>query len=113
MTSGPVEFLIVRPRGGGKTTEAIQRAAAEGGYIVCPTMARAREIWQQASSMGLQIPFPLTGDEFFGGRFHPAGCRGFVLDDLDHLLRRFTRGVPLLAATWTVTPPDDPAKAPR
>jgi hypothetical protein len=61
MTSGPVEFLIVRPRGGGKTTEAIQRAAAEGGYIVCPTMARAREIWQQASSMGLQIPFPLTG----------------------------------------------------
>jgi hypothetical protein len=108
MTSEPVELLIVRPRGGGKTTEAIRHAAATGAYIVCPTMARAREIWQRASIMGLKIPFPLTGDEFFGGRFHSAGCRGFVLDDLDHLLRRFTRSVPLIAATWTADPEGDP-----
>lgn len=94
--------LIVRARGGGKTTELIRRAAEAGGYIVCRDQRTARGIAMRAKDMGLNIPFPLTAAEFFGGEFHTPGVKGFLFDDLDHLIQAQARGVPVLAATWTV-----------
>ena len=52
--------LIISPRRQGKTTELIKKSAARGGYILCSDIRHAHEIAEQAKSMGLVIPFPLT-----------------------------------------------------
>jgi hypothetical protein len=93
--------LIVRPRQGGKTTELIQLAAEHRAYIVCLNMREAQRIAGQAKKAGLDIPFPLTVEEFSRGDFYSRGIRGFLFDNLDVMLERLAHGVPVIAATWT------------
>ena len=92
--------IIVRGRQGGKTTELIRRAAETYGYIVCTDRRRARQIAEHAREMGLDIPFPLTADEWQKRAYHPPGVRGLLFDDLDRIIQGMT-AVPVLAATWT------------
>lgn len=75
--------VINAPAQSGKTTELIRLAAKDWLYIVCLNYARARNTFEMARSMGLQIPFPITWDEFIGGRFCGRGIKGFLIDDLD------------------------------
>ena len=92
--------IIVRSRGGGKTTELIRRAAESGGYIVCTDQRRARQIAEHAREMGLSIPFPLTAHEWQKRDYHPPGVRCLLFDDIDRIIQGMT-AVPVLAATWT------------
>lgn len=89
------------PRAGGKTTEMINEAAAHPGtYIVTCNRDEVSRVFEEARKMGKSIAFPLTYDEFLGRRFHGPGIGGFVIDNVDQLLRHMCCGIPLLAASF-------------
>lgn len=94
--------IILRPRRAGKTTEIIRKAAETFSYIVCKDREESRRVVEQAEKMGLDIPFPITVDEFIGGQFFGKGIKGFYIDNAELILERLTRGVPLksISITW-------------
>lgn len=107
--------MIVSPRGAGKTTEAIKIAAENFAYIVCHSLDEAYRVAQQARAEGLDIPFPLTFDEFVTGAFCRGGrgVRAIIVDNVDMLLALLAQGVPVLAATALGEPPSaatDPSR---
>lgn len=79
--------VIVRPRQGGKTTEMLRMAAENFSYIVCPTRKDVDRLWQLARTLDVDIPHPITWDEFVQGRYHLAGVGSFVIDDLDRCVQ--------------------------
>lgn len=95
--------VIVRERQSGKTTDLIKRASEDWLYIVCPTRQMAQHTFDLARKMELDIPFPITFDEFARGGVHRPGIRGFLFDDLDTLLHHLAGGVPVIAVTITET----------
>ena len=97
----PMAEMIVRDRQAGKTTDLIRLAAENFAYIVCPNQRQATQIARQAKGMGLDIPFPLTADEFVRGEFYGRGIRGFLFDNLDQIMQQMAHGVPVIAASWT------------
>lgn len=82
----------------GRTTAMIRTAAASFAYIVCPDRRQVEHIQRMAQEMGVDIPQPITWDDFIKGRYHRPGVRGFVIDNLDDCIQRTTR-VPVLAAS--------------
>ena len=106
--------VICRPRGAGKTTELIKLSAKNHLYIVCKDMKETGRIAGVARNMDLQIPFPITFQEFIDGRFCPKGIKGFYIDNVEDLLSALARGVPVEAFSVTREPdivfgePDDP-----
>jgi hypothetical protein len=59
---------------------------------------------QMAFDMGLDIPMPLTWDEFANHRYHGRGIKGFVIDNLDLCIQQMTH-VPVRAVSVTVPEP--------
>jgi len=98
----PLAPIYLGGRGIGKTTRCIQQAAETDAYIVCHTRKMAHEVMVLAGRTGYpDIRFPITYREFFTGQFCGRGCKGFILDDLDHALQASARGVPIELVTWT------------
>ena len=93
-------IVIYRPRQAGKTSRAIHVCNQNGGYIVCANHERCRAIADKAKEMGVYIPFPITAQEFFAGRYHPAGVKKIVIDDIEDVLQQVSR-VPIEAITVT------------
>jgi len=85
----------------GKTTKLIQESAKSGYYIVCMSTKEVSEVHMMALKMRLNIPFPLTFDEFIAGNFYGKGIKGFLIDDADLLLNRMGRGVPIVSVSMT------------
>lgn len=88
----------------GKTTRLIERSAKEGIYILVPTKDIARCIADQAKEMGLDIPFPVTVGEYLNcGRHDWSNIRekGLLIDELDLVLERLLRGIPVHEVTLT------------
>lgn len=94
--------IIAKPRRMGKTTEIIKRAAKDFGYIVCLSHAECHRIAKQAKELTLDIPFPLTFDEYIGGHFHGKGIKSFHIDNADWLLSIFSKGVPIETVTFNL-----------
>lgn len=92
--------IISRPRGAGKTTDLIKRSAASWLYIVTFNHQEACRIRDQAEKMGLNIPFPLTIDEWINGEYDGHGVKGLLLDNAEKLLQYISR-VPIEAITMT------------
>ena len=92
--------IIVKDRGAGKTTALIHQSAKTYFYIVTRNHETAHAIFQQASALGLKIPFPLTYGEFIEHRYYGAGVRGILIDDADELLQSMAN-VPIHAITLT------------
>lgn len=92
--------VIVRPRRGGKTTELIKRAAAEGGVILVATMSQKEHVIARAKEMKATIPEPVTFGELRCG-----ACQGqthpLLIDEAQDLLRQACGGVPIAAITIT------------
>ena len=90
---------IIKARGDGKTTDLIQLSHETGAYIVCRSQETCSMISAMAREQKLDIPFPITYQEFLEGRY---GMRisGFLIDDADELLQRLSR-VPIDAITMT------------
>lgn len=92
--------IVCRPKACGKTLAAIQEARRTDGYIVCYSKEEASRVFHLALEMERPIRFPLTLGEFLAGNFGP-GCRNFIIDNTDMLIRELCRGVPVSMATFT------------
>ncbi len=95
---------IHRPRGMGKTTDAIKLAAESFSYIVCINREEAMRVNDQAIRMGLSIPHPITMEDLILKKFHPPGVKGFVIDNAEFLLFRFCGRIELKGITITGEP---------
>jgi len=82
--------MILGCRASGKTTEAIKESTEKWFYIVCPTMKYAQNISYMAKKMQLDIPHPITIDEFINRKYYGKGIKGFIFDDLDTSLQIIT-----------------------
>lgn len=89
--------VIHKERNAGKTTELIALASDEGGYIVCHSHKEAHRISRVAEISGKQIPFPITYDEYLRGSFCGRNIKAFYIDNVDLLLARIAKGVPVKA----------------
>jgi hypothetical protein len=89
--------VIHKPRQTGKTTELIEIASQEGGYIVCHNREEAYKILKTAEEIGKQIPFPITYDEYLNGSFCGKNIEAFYIDNVELLLSMIARGVPVNA----------------
>lgn len=89
--------IIKGPRQSGKTDELIKLASARKAYLVVFSYAEAQRCQERARSLGLSLYFPLTYEEFIKGDFYGKGARGFLVDDVEDLLRYTARGVEVLA----------------
>lgn len=86
------------PRGKGKTTELIKKSAETGDYIVCHRLDESNRIQAEAQEMGLQIPLPITYDEFLKKRYYGKGISGFLIDNADMFLQSLSN-VPINSIT--------------
>lgn len=93
--------IICRPRGAGKTTELINKAAEEFLYIVCFSHEEAQRVAETARQLGKDIPQPITMDELINAQFHEAGVKGFLIDNGEALIKRLARTVPVKLVTFT------------
>lgn len=89
---------LIIPRGKGKTTELIKKSAEFGYYIVCQRLAEANRIQAEAQDMGLQIPLPITYDEFLKKKYYEKGISGFLIDNVDIFLQSLSN-VPIYYIT--------------
>lgn len=90
-------LVISGPRQSGKTDELIKMAAAKKAYLVVFSYAEAQRCQARARSLGLELLFPLTYEEFVKGDFYGKGMKGFLVDDIADLLRYMARGVEMIA----------------
>mgnify|MGYP001012134399 FL=1 len=58
--------IIYKPRQSGKTLEVIKMSAETGYRIVCHSQSECSRVFHVAQEMGLNIPFPMSIDEFIG-----------------------------------------------
>lgn len=93
--------VVLRGRGGGKTTELIRISARTNSYIVAMSRDEAGRIFAQAQAMGLNIPYPITFDNFLDHQYSSWGIRDFLIDNADVLLQRLSRGVNIVAVSVT------------
>lgn len=90
--------IVSGARGTGRTTEMIRVAAESFAYIICPDYKQVAYVRDMAREMGVDIPFPLTWNQFVNGKYYGRGIRGFVIDNLDMCIQGMT-SVPVLAAS--------------
>lgn len=91
--------IICKPRGGGKTTEAIKLASETNSYLVCIDHKEQERVFQQSKEMGINIHYPITFNEFLEGRYYGKGVEGFIIDNVDLLVQMLSRGVPIKGLT--------------
>lgn len=79
--------VIAGPRGSGKTTELIKLSAETGSRIVTKNKFMANFTVDMAKKANLEIPTPLTYDEYLE-EYAWQGRKetGFLIDDLDIFL---------------------------
>jgi hypothetical protein len=88
---------IIKPRGGGKTTELIKISATNWYYIVCSSFKECTFISDQAIKMGLEIPFPITVEEMLNSR--NSNIRGFLIDNVELFLHQLSPNTPVIGFT--------------
>lgn len=96
--------ITIGERCSGKTTKLIKRSAYEGVHILVATRNRAKDLDQNAKRMGLNIPFPVTVDEYLkGNRFAGSSIRrdGLLIDDADDVLQQIFAGISIKEVTVT------------
>lgn len=92
--------LFTTARNQGRTKRCVEVAAEKFAYIICRDKRAAYRCVKMAEDMGLDIPFPITFSEFLKGEFISRGIKGFIIDDLDEMVRRLAQGVPVELVTW-------------
>ena len=83
----------------GKTTDLMKISAENNYYIVCSLRREADRMFHDAREIwGLDIPLPITFDEFIKGEYYGKGIKGFLVDNAELLIQRMSR-VPVFAIT--------------
>lgn len=93
--------ILIGKRQYGKTTHLIRRSADEGVYILTSNYPRASEIFDMAKNMNLDIPYPVTLDEYLNYGFKGSSITrdGILIDDADQILEMIFAGVPIKCIT--------------
>jgi hypothetical protein len=94
--------IICRGRCEGKTTELIKLAHDDGGTIVCLSQDEAYRISVTAEKMKMNISYPITFNEFIGGRFYKPGIKSFYIDNAELLIQKMARNIPVKAITMSL-----------
>jgi predicted transport protein len=89
---------IIMKRGYGKTFQLIKKSALTGDYIVCQNQSEASRIQSEALKLKLNIPFPITYDEFNKGQYAGHNISGFLIDNIEIFLQQLTN-VPINAVS--------------
>ena len=92
--------IIVKPGNSGKTQALIERAAKDQLYIVCTNRAEAHRVGRLAVDQCLEMPFPISFEDFIARRYCARGIRGFLFDNVDEMLQQYS-SVPIAAMTLT------------
>jgi hypothetical protein len=79
---------IVKPRQGGKSWDVLTLAAEHFSYIVCVDQRSAKEMWARAKDRKLDIPHPITWEEFINGRYGDKRLPSVIIDDLDRCIQK-------------------------
>lgn len=85
-------------RRSGKTQRMIERSARDWLYIVCIDRREVQRVFKLAREQGLDIPFPLTFDEFLRGSYCSRGVRGVLIDNIDVAVQRMSK-VPIVSVS--------------
>lgn len=104
--------IIVKPMRTGKTHEAINHCAENGGYMVCINDNEAARVAKSARQMGLKIPYPLTFREAMNKSYYAAGIRKLHIDNADMFLQHMFNDVVLesISITGCQNPPKESAE---
>jgi hypothetical protein len=98
--------ILHAQRGKGKTSYLIERSAYTGEVIVCIGSYNRDHICELAIKNGLDIPYPITYEEFLGKSESEIGRdleNGVIIDEIDLLLKRASafKNIEIGAATLT------------
>ncbi len=95
--------IILKSKGGGKTTELIESAKRLEGYnlIICKDRGEALRLWKIILEKGYNIPQPITFDEFLKGNNCGRKINSFLIDNADLLLQSISKGVKIHTITMT------------
>ena len=101
--------FIIGKRQSGKTTELIKRSAETGAIIVAATMIQADAIYYEATTMGFDIPRPISIrvlQNIISGQRKPytyneLKTKGLLVDELQLLFRQLFNSIPVNAVTVT------------
>ena len=95
--------LILGSRRSGKTLELIKRSAKDGIYILTLNKRRADDLFRFAQSVGFDIPYPVSIEDFRRNRFAGSSIEreGLYIDQADDILNQVFSGIELKGVTWT------------
>ena len=93
--------VVIRPRRGGKTCDAIKIAADTNSFIVCFNKAEAARVADQANRMGARIPYPLIFEQIMDRQHLGLDISGLVIDNVDAWLYHLVGVTPIRAITIT------------
>ena len=97
--------ITYQPRRTGKTTSLIKKSAETGTYILVSDRNTALNLADQAREMGLNIPFPVTVQEYFSsGGFRGSFINHIFIDDADRVLQSMLSNV--IIDEITLSPPE-------
>jgi cobalamin biosynthesis protein CobD/CbiB len=94
--------IIIGARRSGKSTELIQRAVDEGGFIVTDSSQSAYRLVEMAKEMGIHLSLPVTYEEFLQERYRGLGVSLFHIDDIERFVQYVARGVTVATITLTL-----------
>lgn len=78
---------IIKGRRTGKTTELIKISEKTHAYIVVATSRRQQLVADMARSMGANIPYPVTVEDYMRNQFRGTLVENILIDDADDVLR--------------------------
>ena len=98
--------IIYNGRGKGKTTELIKMSAEKNLYILVANRNSQREVFELARDLNLNIPFPITVEEYFtSGKLRGSFINTILIDDADDILQQIFNTV--IIDTITITDKED------
>ena len=97
--------IVVGDRQSGKTTRLIKESSRTGAYILVANYRRADALASLARELNVNIPFPVTLEEWIRSpmRFEGSeiGKKGLLIDDIDGVIAELFRPVTIKAMTIT------------
>ena len=92
---------IIKPRGAGKTTELIKLSHDTWTYILVTNAKRQKEVFSMARKIGIDIPNPVTVDDYMRTQFKGSYIKNILIDDAEDVLKCFLSRVNIDAITLT------------
>lgn len=89
------------PRGAGKTTKLIQMSHDTWTYILVANPKRQGVVAKMARDLKIDIPYPVTVDDYLRCKFQGSYIRKILIDDADDILKAFFPNIEITAITMT------------